>query len=74
MGQVTMTLVRCHCCGIWEIVVNWDCSKPSYCEGCSLERTGKGRGQCAYCQMYPQNLKHWNDPKPPMPVLHICIR
>lgn len=53
---------------------NWDNKKPSYCEGCDYGRTGKGRGQCEYCQLYPQNLEHWNDPKPKMPVIHVCMR
>ena len=68
------TLIRCHCCGEWQLVYNWKNRKPVYCEGCSLERTGAGRGQCEYCKLYPQNLRHWQDEKPAMPVLHICIR
>ncbi len=48
-----VTLVRCHCCGEWQLVSNWDKKKPLYCEGCSYERSGKGRGQCAYCKLYP---------------------
>jgi hypothetical protein len=70
------TFVRCHCCGEWQLLYIWDTSKRTYCEGCSMERTGNGRGQCAYCQEYPQSLEHWNDPKPDLPRsgLYICIR
>jgi len=62
-----VTLVRCHCCGEWQLVYNWNNKKPTYCESCSIEtdasyRSGPGRGQCAYCKLYPQNLQHWNDP------------
>ncbi len=70
------TLVRCHCCGEWQLLYYWDTTKRTYCEGCSLERTGVGRGQCAYCQEYPQALEHWNEPKPDLPrfSIYICMR
>jgi hypothetical protein len=69
--------VRCHCCGEWLLVLNWDRSKPTYCENCRVEndpawRTGAGRGQCAYCREYPST--HWRDPKPVPSTLHIYVR
>lgn len=73
------TYVRCHCCGEWQLIYNWNNTKPTYCESCEEDsskqwRTGKGRGQCKGCVEYPQRLQHWNDAKPPMPVFHMYIR
>lgn len=67
------TFVRCHCCGKWLYVYHWNKKKPIYCEACELERTGKGKGQCTYCQEYPGNLNHWQDPKPER-TGYFCIR
>ena len=66
------TYVRCHCCGEWLYVYHWDNTQPTYCEGCSLERTGKGKGQCKYCIEYPGGQRHWQDPKP-APTGYFCI-
>lgn len=69
------TLVRCHCCGEWLNVLGWNNKKPTYCEGCSVGRTGNGKGQCEYCVEYPQNLRHWDDLKPEnVPYIHVYIR
>lgn len=69
------TWVRCMCCGEWLLIVNWDNSVRTYCEGCFYERTGNGKGECAYCKEYPQSLRHWNDPKPErVPFIDVCIR
>lgn len=72
---MTVTQVRCHCCGEWQVVYDWDRTKPTYCEGCEVGRTGEGRGQCEYCQEYPQSQRHWQDEKPKgVPYLHVYIR
>jgi hypothetical protein len=74
-----ITQVRCHCCGLWGVVYNWNNKKPVYCDDCRVEsdstwRTGNGRGECQACKMYTNNLEHWKDQKPPMPALYICTR
>ncbi len=51
-----LSLVRCHCCGEWQLVYNWNNRKPVYCEGCSLERTGTGRGKSPILQALPSEL------------------
>ncbi|HYU74861.1 MAG TPA: hypothetical protein VEL31_19510 [Ktedonobacteraceae bacterium] len=50
------TLVRCHCCGEWQLVYNWNNQNPVYCEGCGLDRTGTGRGKSRILQALPSEL------------------
>lgn len=75
-----VTPMRCHCCGVWQFVTNWNNKQPTYCDHCRAEsdpawRTGPGRGQCQACKMYPASLQHWQDPKPTtIPYIHIYIR
>jgi hypothetical protein len=70
-------LFRCPCCGVW--CWTWDHywrnrgKEIFYCEGCDVERSGRGRGQCEYCQLYPENQEHWKDPRP-QPSWHVTVR
>lgn len=73
------TQVRCHCCGAWQNVYMWNNKRPVYCDSCKVEtdptwRTGPGKGQCKACKANPHHLKHWEDPKPGQPMLHIYVR